>query len=204
MPPFYYIPVDINGGFGYYISIPAAGGLFHTAGCAASGLEAGKAVNQLTNTLHALGVNFILGGCGDDDSLHKRPARLLAALASSDEARLRLSLIPLFLQHPEFAVNVWIAATRLAPVARLRLQCYYSAAVWLRQKYQPENLPLPDHFSAELGLHPATDPDENLRQLASCHAELSGMQINWLDTYQHAAQVWLKGLEYRGISGWMT
>lgn len=153
--------------------------------------------DQLTNALRALDVNFILGGQGKGESLHKRPARLIAALAQSDESRLRLSLIPLFLEHPEFAARARAAAKNLDPPARLTLQCYYSAAVWLGQKYQPHGTPLPDHFSKELNLDPGDDPEENLRALAKRHEELSGARVDWLGTYRHAAQVWQKGLEYK-------
>lgn len=152
--------------------------------------------NQLTNALRALDVNFILGGQRKDDSLHKQPARLIAALAQSDESRLRLSLIPLFLEHPEFALRVRRVAKRLDPSARLMLQCYYSAAVWLGKKYQLHKM-LPDYFSQELNLHPVDDPEENLKALAKRHKELSGTRVNWLGTYLHAAQVWQKGLEYK-------
>jgi len=62
--------------------------------------------NQLTNALRALDINFILGGQSKGEPLHKKPARLIAALAQSDESRLRLSLIPLFLEHSEFALRV--------------------------------------------------------------------------------------------------
>ncbi|MDI6770234.1 MAG: pyrimidine/purine nucleoside phosphorylase [Anaerolineales bacterium] len=86
--------------------------------------------DQPTNALHALGVNFIMGAGSKDESLHEQPARLIAALAESKEARLRLSLIPLFLEHPEFAAHVRAAARSLNPSARLTLHCYYSAAVW--------------------------------------------------------------------------
>lgn len=151
--------------------------------------------DQLTNALHALGVKFLMGGGHKDESLHKQPARLIAALAESKEARLRLSLIPLFLEHPEFSVHVRTVARKLPPAARLTLQCYYSAAVWLGQKYQPHKKSLPDYFSRELKVPSDTDPEENLRGLAKRHRELSGAQVNWLGTYQHAAQVWLKGLE---------
>ncbi|MBU2610545.1 MAG: hypothetical protein KJ606_06305 [Chloroflexi bacterium] len=153
--------------------------------------------NQLTNALRALDINFILGGQSKGESLHKHPARLIAALATSDEARLRLSLIPLFLEHPEFAARVRTIAKKLDPTTRLTLQCYYSAAVWLAKKYQPHGTSLPDHFSKELSLNPTDDPEENLRNLAKRHAELSGTRVNWLGTYQHAAQVWQKGLEYK-------
>ena len=153
--------------------------------------------DQLTNALRALDVNFIMGGQRKDESLRKRPARLIAALAESEESRLRLSLIPLFLEHPEFAARVRVVAKKLNPSARLTLQCYYSAAVWLEKKYQPRGASLSDLFSKELGLHPTDDPEENLRNLAKRHGELSGTRVNWLGTYQHAAQVWQKGLEYK-------
>src|SRR3990172_8467408 len=127
--------------------------------------------NQLINALRALDVNFIMGGQSKDESLRKQPARLIAALAESEESRLRLSLIPLFLEHPEFAsrARVRTVAKKLNPSARLTLQCYYSAAVWLAKKYQPHGTSLPDHFSKELNLHPTDDPEENLRNLAKRH-----------------------------------
>jgi hypothetical protein len=152
--------------------------------------------NQLTNALRALNVNFLLGGQSKDESLHKQPARLITALAQSDESRLRLSLIPLFLEHPEFALRVRAVSKRLDPSARLILQCYYSAAVWLGKKYQLHKT-LPDYFSHELNLYPVNDPEENLKALAKRHKELSGTRVNWLGTYLHAAQVWQKGLEYK-------
>jgi len=153
--------------------------------------------NQLVDALRALDVNFIMGGERKDESLRKQPARLIAALAESEESRLRLSLIPLFLEHPEFAARVRAVAKKLNPSARLTLQCYYSAAVWLQKIYQPRGASLPDHFSEELGLRLTDDPEENLRNLAKCHEELSGARVNWLGTYRHAAQVWQKGLEYK-------
>lgn len=153
--------------------------------------------DQLASALHALGVNFIMGGNGADESLHTHPAHLIAALAQSGEARLRLSLIPLFLEHPEYAERVRAVAKKLDLSARLTLQCYYSAAVWLAKKYQPNGAPLSDHFSKDLNLNPVDDPEENLRALAKRHRELSGSSANWLATYQHAEQVWQKGLEYR-------
>ncbi len=155
--------------------------------------------DQLTNALHVLGVNFVLGKRNKNESLHKQPARLIAALAKSDDARLRLSLIPLFLEHPEFSKFARAASKRLAPAARLTLQCYYSAAVWLGQIHQPRNKTLPDYFWKELNLTPADDPEKNLRALAKRHGELSGARVNWLGTYRHAAQVWLKGLEYKKV-----
>jgi hypothetical protein len=158
--------------------------------------------DQLTNALYSLGVHFIMGGEGRDESLHKHPAQLIAALAESKEARLRLSLIPLLLEHPEFAPHAISAAKKLNPSARLLLQCYYTAAVCLGDKYRSRldlligrKLSLPDHFSHELGMEITDDPEKNLKLLAQRHQVLSGAHVNWLGTYQHAAQVWIKGLE---------
>lgn len=157
---------------------------------------------QLANALHALGVKFIMGGSRGDESLHKQPARLIAALAESNESRLRLSLIILFLAHPEFSAHVRTAARGVTHVARLILQCYYTAAVWLQREHRPRlalligrKASLPDYFSSELGLQNTDDPTINLQRLAQRHRILSGAQVNWLGTYEHAVQVWVKGLE---------
>jgi len=160
---------------------------------------------QLTNALHSLGVEFIMGGQYENETLHKQPGRLIVALAQSSEARLRLSLIPLFLEHPELARYVPSAAAKLAPAARIILECYYTAAVWLQQQHitQLNTLigskpTLPDYFSRKIGFEITTNPGENLKSLAERHRVLSGAQVNWLGTYQHAAQVMLRGLELQG------
>lgn len=153
--------------------------------------------DQLVNALQTLGVNFLMGGKKTEEILSKHPTCLITELAQSGEARLRLSLIPLFLEHPEYASRVRNIAKKLKLPARLTLQCYYSAAVWLAKKHQQIGARLPDHFSKELNLPPIEDPEENLRALAKRHKALSGSYVNWLATYQHAEQVWLKGLEYQ-------
>jgi hypothetical protein len=157
---------------------------------------------QLVNALHMLGVEFIMGGQFQNESLHKQPARLIAALTQSTEARLRLSLIPLFLDHPEFASFVPSILAKLKPADRLILKCYYTAAVWLQQQHRNQLITLignkaslPDYFSLEIGLEISDDPEDNLRSLAECQRVLSGAQVNWLGTYHHAAQVMLRGLE---------
>jgi hypothetical protein len=153
--------------------------------------------DQLANALHVLNVKFIFGGDSNDASLHQQPVRLIAALAESDEARLRLALIPLFLQHPEFESSARSALKRLKAPARLTLQCYYTAAVFLAQIH---HLPssLPDYFSQDIHLKTTQDPQINLRALADQQRELSGeAAVNWLGTYQHAAQIWMRALELK-------
>lgn len=84
---------------------------------------------------------------------------LLALLAASDEARLRLALIPLLLRHPEYAGHATAALRLMPPAAQTYPKCYYSAAVLLQEKHRRRletvlrwlDL-LPDLFSTELGL----------------------------------------------------
>lgn len=146
--------------------------------------------DQLVSELWAWDVRFILGS-KPDHLPALSPASLIASLAESHEARLQLSLIPLFLRHPEFAVHVNAVAKKISSEHQLILKCFYTAAVWLEEKHLLRK-ELPDLFSKELGLSPNPSAEENLRDLAKRQKELSGSQINWLGTYQHAADVWLK------------
>ena len=157
---------------------------------------------QLVTALHSLGVEFVMGKQLENETLYKKPVSLIAALAQSPEARLRLSLIPLFLEHPEFAGHVPSVSKKLGSVSRTTLQFYYTAAVWLQKQHHNQldaligSKPiLPDFFSHDLGLEITTDFQENLRSLALRHQLLSNSQVNWLGTYQHAYHVWIKGLE---------
>ncbi|MBI3165934.1 MAG: hypothetical protein HYZ24_14720 [Chloroflexi bacterium] len=157
---------------------------------------------QMAGALQILGVNFLFGETNADALLHKQPDQLILALAESHEARLRLSLIPLFLELPEFSKYVRKIAQGLSESAQVTLQCYYTAAVLLQRKHRAEldllagkKQPLIDLFSQKLGLLLTTDPEQDLQALAKRHEILSGMRINWLGTYQHALQVWMRGLE---------
>ena len=126
----------------------------------------------------------------------------MAGLAASDEARLRLALIPLLLTHPEFAAHSRAALRQTSSAAAVTFRCYYTAALWLQLRYQ-ERLtacvgpfrPLPDLFGKELGLGPYTDPDGALQALAVQQQRLTGRALNWYGTYEHAVQTWLRQLE---------
>ena len=152
-----------------------------------------QAADQLAGSLQALGVNFVLGGKDEENDLYTQPSELITALAQSSEARLRLSLIPLFLEHPKYEAYVRKTADRLEAGAQLTLQCYYSAAVFLAEKYSHLSIALPDHFLENLNISPTKDADENLRALAKRHKALSGSYVNWLATYRHAERVWRRG-----------
>ena len=157
---------------------------------------------QLSGALKSLGVTFILDEMAPEDSLSRQPTQMLAALAASDEARLRLALIPLLLQHPEFSAYASAADRRLSHQKRVTLRCYYTAARYLQQKYRSRldallgyQSELPDLFSEELHLAIASDPDTGLQELAQRHQVLSNLRINWRGTYEHAALRFITHLE---------
>ncbi len=162
--------------------------------------------NQLVAELDALGVHFLQresdpGATGEVDSV-----TLLAALATSDEARLRLALIPLLLQHPDFAAHAALVLQRLPAPAQIVFKCYYTAALLLQKKHLShleallgKRDLLPDLFSAELDVLALHNPETGLRILAKRQSMLSGKFINWLGTYEHAAQRLLVHLERRKL-----
>lgn len=162
--------------------------------------------DQLVAELWARDVRFLMGrSLGLTPLL--APATLIASLAQSENARVRLSLIPLFLRHPEFSGEAEKADQLLSPQTRqLTLRFFYTAAVLLQRKYweriieiSGEHLPLPDLFSSALGIALDAAPDPALWQLAERHKILSGQSINWIGTYEHAAEVWLKQMELQRV-----
>jgi hypothetical protein len=158
--------------------------------------------DQLVSELWARDVRFLMGHQISSAPL-LAPAKLITSLAQSTNARVRFSLIPLFLRHPEFSAEVENADKSLSSQRNKHvLRFYYTAAVFLQKKYQErlihilgKQLELPDLFSSKLGVVPETNPDHALDQLAKRHQILSGQFVNWLGTYEHAAEVWLKQME---------
>jgi len=149
----------------------------------------------LANALRFLGVNFVATDQEITESIHKHPSKLIKALAQSEEARLRLSLIPLFLDHPEFARYAPKIANSLNNSERLTLQCYYTAAMFLQKKFSSLveiKQQLPDLFSTNLNIEHNSDLDICLTNLSVRHQILSQTSVNWLGTYQHAGQIWIR------------
>ncbi len=147
---------------------------------------------MLAHTLEQIGVHFIRTTDEPVDAITS-PDMLLRGLASSDEARMRLSLIPLFLNHPHYAGYVVDVLTHLTLAQQQLLRCYYTAAQLLQQKYYPQliklfgnNMALPSLFDNTLGIDDVGSPDKRLRQLAGRQAQLSGKPLNWYGTYEHA------------------
>lgn len=158
--------------------------------------------DQLVSELWARDVRFLMGRQFSATPLLP-PVNLMAALAQSTNARVRFSLIPFFLRHPEFSTEVESADKSLSSqIHHYVLRFYYTAAVFLQRKYQErltlilgKQTQLPDLFSSKLGFSPEINPEQALVQLAKRHQILSGQFVNWLGTYEHAAEVWLKQME---------
>lgn len=148
---------------------------------------------QLTNQLYSLGVAFLAGEFEFEPVIQTE--LLIIELAKSREARLRLALIPLFLHRPELSKGVPEVIHKLSPKEAITLKCYYCAAACLQKKYKErlnilfgDQIALPPFFFEELGLLPHGDPQENLHKLAVRQQELTNRSINWLGTYEHAAE----------------
>ncbi len=160
---------------------------------------------QLVSELWAWDVRFLMGQQPSPPPLLP-PANLIAALAQSENARVRLSLIPVFLRHPEFSAETEKAdETLLTGSSQLVLRFYYTAAVILQGKYweRLNNLfsrqtRLPDLFSKKIGVVINEDHDESLSNLSKRHQILSGHFFNWLGTYEHAAERLIKHMEKFG------
>ncbi len=147
----------------------------------------------LTTSLERLGVHFIAGQPDLASETAESPVALLRGLASSNESRLRLALIPLFLRRPEYALQVVVALSGLSRQPEHFLRCYYTAAQLLQEKYYKtltelfDNLPiLPALFDDALNLDSAASADARLHQLAEEQARLTGKPLNWYGTYEHA------------------
>jgi hypothetical protein len=154
--------------------------------------------------LAVLDVHFVMAPRqGRGTRLAKQPVVLLASLAEQEEARLRLGIIPLLLRHPDWAPLVPVAVQRLSPRKRELLKLYYTAAMLLQQKYAAllesflgPSAPLTDWYSAELGIPTRGDPEARLRVLARKQREQSGLALNWLGTYEHAADRFVRHLRF--------
>lgn len=157
--------------------------------------------DRLVTELNRLGVHFVTGGEPEPSGPPLSPVELLADLACQSEARLRLALIPLLLVHPELAMIMPEALTRLSEREQVTLKLFYTAAVILQQLYADQLRTLlgpydalPDRFADELGIPVSGDGVTRLKRLAERHQATSGLVINWVGTYHHAAERLLKQL----------
>lgn len=157
--------------------------------------------DQLVSELWLQDVQFLMGKALTDAPMLS-PENLLISLAKSQDARVQLSLIPLLLRHPEFANKSKIVDKNLSDSdTQLIFRCYFTAAMLFQRIYKKLlsqyfncQLEIPDLFSEKIGII-VQDPESALHELAKRHQVLSGKRINWLGTYKHAPDIWLRQLE---------
>ncbi len=159
---------------------------------------------QLVVELHRLGVEHLVRLQPELPCTPLLPSDLIAALAAHPQARFRSSLILLFLRRPTYSRFVTEALTRLNATAAVTLRLYYQAAVYLRpelendlRQYSDDVAPLPDLFSAELGLPaPGNLPaDDALTALGDLHRRVSGRAYNWAGSYRQHLPLFLRQLK---------
>lgn len=147
--------------------------------------------DTLVENLLRRGVPFLSGG--DPSAPELGDAALLAGLATSRDARVRSGIIALLLTHPAAASALDEALDRVPHPAAHTLVHFYTAATWLQQLHEPvlrgllpHWIALPHRFDHSLGID-ASSPMAALRQLAARQASTDLAGVNWLGTYQHAA-----------------
>jgi hypothetical protein len=158
--------------------------------------------DHLVADLARLDVLFLRTRTTSEDTRPLAPATLLAGLAASADARLRLALIPLLLARPDYADFLLDALQGLPAAAQIVLRCYATAAVVLQMHYAARlyslfgaQSRLHDWLSAELHAPLIGSPDEQLARLAARQHLLSGRSLNWVGTYRHGAESFLRFME---------
>jgi hypothetical protein len=78
---------------------------------------------------------------------------------------------------------------------QLTFKLYYTAAYYLQIAYANQlndvlglYMKLTDYYSEELNIEKDIPVEDELRQLAELHKEITGLPLNWHGTYNSAAQ----------------
>ncbi len=155
----------------------------------------------LVAELELLGIRYLSRQTPYQAMQVRPPEQLIADLVRQPTARVREALISVFLARPQYAGAVLAALARLSEDQALTLRLFYSAAVLLEGEHRDalglatgDGLrPLPDLFSAELGL-PTGDAAIHVRimALAQTHQERTGITVNWAGTYESVARKLLR------------
>jgi hypothetical protein len=160
----------------------------------------------LVAELHRLGVRHLARFSSSDKFDAISPSTLLSALAQHRLARLRTSLVLLFLRQPKFHLHLADVIGQLSPLASDALKLYYQAAVYLQQQFREELellleadwQALPDYFSTELQVTVSKPFNiaQALQALAAEHTRRTGYAYNWSGAYQQNIPLLLKHLRY--------
>lgn len=127
---------------------------------------------------------------------------LIAMLAAHPDPRVRESLMPLFLRHPDLSKHVPQLVDGLAAPAADTLRHMYTAAVYLQHFWRSTlglylgNFPrLPDFFGQTIYGLPSPDDqfgESGLRALAAQFTQRTGFE--WLSVYTAAVDLLLRQL----------
>ena len=157
---------------------------------------------RLLDSLNYYGVHFLVGESYPGFAQPLSPDQVLAGLAVQPDARMRLALIAVLLLHPEFSVHKDDVLVLLPVEQHTIFQLYYTAACYLQLAYFDRLRmllgpfeELPDFFSNQLGIPAGLRTNDQLKELAHQHQEITGLGLNWYGTYQHAARRVIARLE---------
>lgn len=143
---------------------------------------------EIVAELQRLGIRYLSRGSNSTNNQNLSPVELIAGLTRQPSSRVRNALISLFLAKPEYAIHVQEALAQLTSDESNILRLFYTAAVFLQEKYRINSLVvLPDLFSEKIGIL-EKDADEKLHSLGMKHRQISGLRINWQGTYENAAK----------------
>jgi hypothetical protein len=152
--------------------------------------------DRIVAELSHLGVTYLSRISDTVSTVPMEYIQLLAEIVRQPSSRVRSSIIAVLLIHPELAGYIPHSIESLRGKNRSTLKLFYTAAVYLQKEHEPEFSQiqgnkfsrLPDYFGQEFGLSVQLDPDFALIQLAKKHQQITGMQINWMGTYQHVLE----------------
>lgn len=153
------------------------------------------AEEHLVAELEQLGICYLSRQSAYQAQQVRPPHQLLADLVRQPSSRVRTALIAVLLAHPAFGNVVPSTLPALTSAEQSILKILYTAAVLLQKKYAPrlrafigeDWIWIPDWFSKELNL-PAAPPNEQLRALALLHQQATGLELNWVGTYNNVAR----------------
>lgn len=155
---------------------------------------------QLVAELRSLGIRYITRKSEQSLKSTRPPQQLLADLVCQSNSRVRMTIIPLLIIHPEYVEYLPAALEPLSEDERFRLKLLYSAAVILQQIYSKEieshlgpiEDHLPDLFTSELGIPANLSLQQKLDLLATVQQKHSGQKLNWVGTYEKSINNWLR------------
>ena len=151
--------------------------------------------NQLIDNMNRIGVHFLVDASNPRLTDSLTPAALLAGLAAQSDARMRLALIAVLLQRPDYANYAHEALELLDEPQQLTFKLYYIAAYHLQIAYVNQlndvlglSIKLTDYYSEELNIEEDNSVAPELSLLAELHKDITGLPLNWYGTYNSAAQ----------------